>query len=61
MNKERKKNKYRIEISSTIYITLEADDEEDARIIASQSPEYGDKLLNHATIGDAELIGSKIQ
>lgn len=50
------KKKYELEISSSVYVTVEADDEEDARIVAMESKENGEKLLGNAYISDANEV-----
>lgn len=47
------KKTYQLEISSSVSVTVQADDEEDARIVAMENSENGEKLLENAYISDA--------
>ena len=43
---------YEVEIESRIYVKVKAEDEEDAKINAMENPEFGDMLLQNASVSD---------
>lgn len=47
---------FELEISSSVRVTVEAEDAEDARIVAMENTENGEQLLANAYISDANEV-----